>query len=192
MKKFLTLKNIVVVSGFALALAVFVMSFFARFTLDLDGTRASFIHIVWGSDYLVAPGYDPIPIKAEIGADRCQPSVLLLVGNLLVIVGALAAALVTLFVNKPWAKWVVVGSAALVLAGAVMQFFAIPSFMRAMTETVGKVEGLSREQINQRYNEIMSEMSKYNPAIGVSVAAGVVGVVAALGLGASQFLPEKK
>ena len=192
MKKFLTLKNIVIAGGLTLALAVFVMSFFAKFTIDLDGTRASFIHIVWGSDYLVAPGYDPIPIKTEIGTDRCQPSVALLIGNLLVIVGALAAALVALLVKKPWAKWVVVGCAVLVLAGAVMQFFAIPSFMRAMTETVGKVEGLSREQINQRYNEIMSDMPKYNPAIGVSIAAGVIGVVAALGIGASQFLPEKK
>ena len=192
MKKFLTLKNIVIAGGLTLALAVFVMSFFAKFTIDLDGTRASFIHIVWGSDYLVAPGYDPISIKIEIGTDRCQPSVALLIGNLLVIVGALAAALVALLVKKPWAKWVVVGCAVLVLAGAVMQFFAIPSFMRAMTETVGKVEGLSREQINQRYNEIMSDMPKYNPAIGVSIAAGVIGVVAALGIGASQFLPEKK
>ena len=192
MKEKLTLRNILIVGGFTLALATFIMSFFARFTVDMDGTRASYLGIVWGCKYITAPGYDKIPVSEDAGVDRLQPSAILLVGTILIFVGALGAALVALFVNKPFAKWIIVGCAVLVLAGAIMEFFAKSSFVRAMFETMGKAGNWSKEKVDERYNEAMANISKFNPATGVSTASGILAIFAALAIGVAPFLPEKK
>ena len=192
MKEKLTLRNVIVAGAFALTLAVFVMSFFARFTIDLDGVRASYTNIVWGCRYIVAPGYDPIPIWEDMHVNQIKPSVVLLISTLIIFAGALAATLVALFVNKPFAKWIIVGCAVLVLAGAVMQFFAKSSFVRAMTDTNAEVEGWSKQKADDFYTEIMAKINTFNPATGVSTASGILSIVAALAIGAAPFLPEKK
>lgn len=192
MKKVLTLRNIVVWAGALLLLVAFFMSFGAKMSANVDGYQYSYNGIVWGAKTVTMMGKTvPISSMGE-GINKLEPAALLLVGFILMLVAALAAVLIGLFVNKPWAKWVVLACAVVALAGAVMQFFAKDSFANAYVNTIGKALGMSKEEIKEAIKEFRAQEDQFGAKFVINTVGGVLGLLGALAVGASQFLPEKK
>lgn len=183
MKKFLTLKNILICCGLVFALVAFFLSFAASFTVTVDHVRGQLLHIVWGCDMAIYEGH------AQSTPYEVGPAVALLLGAIFMLVGALGAAVVGLLVKKPWAKWVVVVLALLVLAGAVMQFFFIRSFANAFGKAMAKAEHMDPKTIS---DQLFKEFKSGNPSAPIPVVQGILGILAGLGLGAAVLLPEKK
>ena len=109
---------------------------------------------------------------------------LVLVGFILVLVGAIGAVLVGLLVKKPFAKWIVLCFAVLVLVGGVFQFFG----GNAAYTAYAKYAGCTFEQAK---NYFESTNAKCNPGpLGIVLA--ILSILAGAGIGVSTLLPEKK
>lgn len=195
MKKFLTLRNIVLCSGALFLLVAFFISFAAKLSLTLEGEQGSFNGIVWGCKTFTIGG-ETMPIsKADLQINgSIVPSGLLLAGAILMFVGAAGAVVVALLLKKPWAKWVVLGCAAVALTGAIFQFFALDSFVRALVDTLVKesTEPVSKEQYEQALVIYKQMIGGFAPKATVNVLMGVFGIVGSLAIGASRFIPEKE
>ena len=188
MKKFFTLRNIVLLGALVFGLLAFFLSFGARMTVTLDHTRGTLLHIIWGCDAMIYEGH------REAAPYQFGPSVLPMIGLILILVGTLAAVVVGLFLNKPFAKWIVLCGAVVALAGSVMAFIVVGPFARAFVDATIKASGMSLtpEQYNQMLEMMKTEINKGDPVYVIPVLSGIFGIVAALAAGASQFLPEKK
>ena len=186
MKKFFTIKNIVLLGAVVFGLVAFFLSFGANLIVTMDGTRGTLKNIVWGCNLFVADGHADVP-PYKIG-----PSVLTMIGFILILVGILGAAAVGLFLQKPWAKWVVIGCAAVALVGSVFTFIFVGPFARAFTDAMIKAQGLHPTQ--EQYNYFLEQVKGMfkDPSCPGCVVAGILGIIAAGAAGASQFLPEKK
>ena len=192
MKKFLTLKNILVCAGALLLLVVFFLSFGAKATMVDHGYKMSFNNIIWGCSSMTVDGAKH-GVDSVFGAQKAQPAVLQLIGLILVLLAAIGAAVVAFLVKKPWAKWVVLALAVLALAGAIFQFFALQGFARAVTLTQAKAAGITdKETIEQAYQEGVKAMKDEGIKFVMSTLCGVFGIVGALAIGAGALLPEKK
>ena len=188
MKKFFTLKNILLLGAAFFGLLAFFLSFGASMKVTMEGTRGELRHIIWGCDAAVYDGHvEAIPYK--IG-----PSVLPMVGLILILVGILAAVVVGLFLNKPFAKWIVVGCAVVALAGSIMAFIVIGPFARAYVDAMIKAMGIqpTQAQYDQALAEVKTMFKNGDPVTVIPVLSGIFGIIAAGAAGVSQFLPEKK
>lgn len=188
MKKFLTLRNIVLLGALVFGLLAFFLSFGASMTVTMDGSRGTMKNIIWGCNLFVVEGHGEVP-PFEFG-----PSVLPMIGLILILVGTLAAVVVGLFLNKPFAKWIVLCGAVVALAGSVMAFIVVGPFARAYVDAVVKAGemSLTPEQYNQLLEMMKTELNKGNPVAVIPVLSGIFGIIAAGACGVSQFLPEKQ
>ena len=188
MKKFFTLKNIVLLGAVVFGLAAFFLSFAANLTVNMGGSRGTLKNIVWGCNQFVSEGHVDVP-PYKIG-----PSVLTMIGFILILVGILGAAAVGLFLQKPWAKWVVVACAVVALAGSVMTFIYIGPFARAYVDAMFKADGShpTQEQYNYFLEQFKQMIKDGDPSCPGCIIAGILGIIAAGAAGVSQFLPEKK
>ena len=67
MKKFFTLKNILLLGAAVLGLLAFFLSFGASMKVTMDGTRGELRHIIWGCDVAVYEGHvEAVPYKVTI------------------------------------------------------------------------------------------------------------------------------
>ena len=188
MKKFFTLKNILLLGAAVFGLLAFFLSFGASMTVTMDSIRGELRHIIWGCDVAVYEGHvQAVPYKFG-------PAVLPMVGLILILVGILAAVVVGLFINKPFAKWIVVGCAVVALAGSVMAFIVVGPFARAYLDATIKASGmkLTPEQYDQYLAEVKTMFKNGDPVTVIPVLSGIFGIIAAAAAGVSQFLPEKK
>ena len=193
MKKFLTLKNIVLCSGALLLLVAFFLSFGATAHGTNHGVASSYDNIVWGCNSLTIDGVKHPLSELMPGLVRAKPAALQLTGIILMLVAAIGAALVALLVKKPWAKWIVVGLAVVAVAGAVFQFFALQGFVRGMVNAMAENLGITdKEAIEQEYKEFLKNAREDGVKITMNIVMGVLGIIGGLAVGASQFLPEKK
>lgn len=193
MKKFLTLKNIILCSGALLLLVAFFLSFGATVHGENHGVTSSYNNIVWGCDSITMDGTKHALSELMPGLERAKPAALQLVGIILMLVAAIGAALVALLVKKPWAKWIVVGLAVVAVAGAVFQFFALQGFARGMINAMAEKMGITdKETIEQEYQEFLKTAREQGAKITMNIVMGVLGILGGLAVGASQFLPEKK
>ena len=188
MKNFFTLKNIVLLGAVVFGLVAFFLSFAANLTTTIDGARGTMKNIVWGCNLFVSEGHVEVP-PYKIG-----PSVLTMIGFILILVGILGAAGIGLFLQKPWAKWIVVACAAVALVGSVFTFIYVGPFARAFTDAMFKAQGLhpTQEQYNHMFEQVKEMFKNGDPSCPGCVVAGILGIIAAGAAGASQFLPEKK
>ena len=192
MKKFLTLRNIVLCAGALLLLVAFFLSFGAKATGVEMGMKSAYNNIIWGCDSLTING-ETHTLAEIMGFKAAKPAALPLVGLILMLVAALGAVVVALFVKKPWAKWVVLALAVLAVAGAVFQFFAMQGFCRGMVLAIAEKNGVTDKQaIEEAYNTYLQKMKDADVKFTMSTVMGVLGIVGGLAVGASQFLPEKK
>lgn len=193
MKKFLTVRNIVLCAGALFLLVAFFLSFAAGLKVTEMGQQATFKNIIWGCRKIIGPDGEELSIGVVFGTEKVGPAVLPFIGLLLMILSVIGAILVTLLVKKPWAKWVVVALAALAIAGAVFQFFAISQFVRAGVNAMAKEAGITdKEQINKYYEQYLNLFKNEDAKAPVSVVMGVLGILGGCALGVSALLPEKK
>ena len=198
MKKILTLKNVVLFGGALLLLVAFFLSFGASFS-QTNGSQASvYNNIIWGCDKMILrDGSDvhTMPVKGTItSGDRLLPSGVLLAGIIMMLVGAIGAVVIALFLKKPFAKWIVLGFAAIALAGAIMQFFALDSFAHAIVDTMKKDYngGVTDAEYQEALAQAKSNLSQYNGKSVMCIIMGILGLLGSLAAGASIFLPEKE
>lgn len=192
MKKFFTLRNIVLCCGALFLLVAFILGFVASLKLTYSGMVAEVKNIVWGANKLFVDGQER-PISDFAGVDKVGPAVLPFIGALLMILAAVGAVLVALLVKKPWAKWVVVGLAVLAIAGGVFQFFAYDQTVRAIVHALAKEAHVTdKEQIKEMIEQMKEAYKDFDPKTTVNILMGVFGIVGGLALCGSQFLPEKK
>ena len=193
MKKFLTLRNVVLCFAAALVLAALIMSFFVSLNATFMGQTGSYKHILWGCDKAILEGQE-VPVS-EMGTytDKTIKAMALpLAGLIMMVVAAVGAVLVALFVKKPFAKYVVAGLGLVILAGGIMQFWPIESFSRASVLSMKGIEGASKEEIKEAvefYTKMFKEAGANAP---VAIVMGVLGCLSGVAVAASQFLPEKK
>ena len=192
MKKFFTLRNIILLAGAFILVLFFFLSFAGKCVAYVDGYKFSYNLIVWGSNSLTMEGHKVPVSDLGIGVDHFQPSALLLVGFILMLLAAIGAVLVALLVKKPFAKWIIVACAGVALIGAIFQFLAKDSFARAYIGTLAKGAGMTKEEIREAIAEFKGEMTKAGAKFVLNVLAGVFGIIGAGAIGVSQFLPEKK
>ena len=170
----------------------FCLSFGAKLNMSYMGQTGYYSTIIWGCKSLNEGGVTHQISEMGLGFDKIQPAVLPLIGLILILVGVIAAVLVLLLVKKPWAKWVVLACAVVIVAGGVFQFFAYTSFLRAYANTVAKAYGITdKETIKQFYDATKEQLDKYNPKATMSILCGVFGIVAGLAAGVVPFLPQK-
>ena len=193
MKKVLTLRNVIVWAGALLLLVAFFLSFGAKMSIIMDGVQFSYNGIVWGSNSVTMGGVTVPVSKMEIGVDKLLPSGALLVGVILMLVASIAAVVIGLLVKKPWAKWVVLGCAAVAITGAIMQFVAKDSFAHAYVNTLMKAEGITdKAAIDEAFKQFRYSMDQYGAKVTLPIVSGVLGLIGALAIGGAQFLPEKE
>ena len=194
MKKYLTLKNCVLCFAGVLVLTTFILSFFVSINGALQEEKCVFNHALWGCDTITFAGKDH-PIKQlQIFGDKNNLKMMgvAFAGLLMMVLGTIAAILVALFLKKPWAKYVVVGCAAVVLAGGIMQFFPLESFARSFVNSYYNISEASQSEVEAMVNDMIAVFKNHDGNAPVSVVMGVFGCLSAVGLGAVPFLPEKQ
>ena len=185
MKKFLTLKNILLCSAALLALAAFILSFLVDVNfVTQGGDGARFFKFIWGPKRLAEFGEGEFH-EADIPAALLpMPTATLpLVGALLVLIGTVAAVVVGLLVKKPFAKWIVLGCGALAVLGGVFFFF----FKAGALAQFGKMMDITAEQAKQFLEAAGAKIKSAG-----AVVAGILGILAGGACAASALLPEKK
>ena len=169
--------------AFALAAVLLVAFATIKGGTPFPGVTETVYNIVFGANKAV------LTDGVHTGTETLNygPSVLLLIGWILIALGLVCGAIVAflgekLFKNNKVAMMAALGVAALVLVGGVFQFFALSSFTRASYEAVG---GIS-------YEDLYDTLKEYGwNSIGCTLG-GVFSIVAALALAVRGFLPEKK
>ena len=194
MKKYLTLQNCVICFVGALILAAFIMSFCMNFNGVIQDESCVFYHVFWGCDTVGYAGMSRTIRELQIfgNKDHLKMMGLAFAGLLMMILGTIAAILVTLFLKKPWAKYVVVGCAAVVLAGGIMQFFPVETFARSFVNSYYNIEEASQADIDKMVNDMVAIFKNHNANAPVAVVMGIFGCLSAVGLGALPFLPKKQ
>ena len=185
MKKFLTLKNILLCSACIFALVAFILSFTADVKfVDAEGYGEMFFNFIWGPKKLAEFGNgqtQTAPIPAELLP--MPVATLPLVGSLLVFIGAVAAVVVGLLVKKPWAKWVVLGCAVVVLVGGVFFFFIKDGALAQLAKAM---------RVDKEGAQAIIDYYKLKIKSAGAVVGGIMGILSACSLCGAAFVPEKQ
>lgn len=173
MKKFLTVKNLVLVVAFILGLVAFILSFNVN-PIIYKGTlvEVDFKNVVWGGAV-----WPTLTEDKKIAA-----TALPLVGALLVLVGSLAACCLGFFGEKLFKdakiKMIVaIGCGTLVILGGAFFFATKDSF----ATNLALVSSLSKENA-------LKDLSDFGP----EVASSILGIVSGLAIVAAVFVPNKQ
>ena len=180
MKKFFTLKNILLCVAALFAVLAFVFSFLVNLKLTGDSTSVTFHGIIWGCNKAVET------IGSVSHTDTYDPAMhaaaLPLVGAILVLVGGLAACLFGFVLKgKKWAKYAVIGSACLMVLGGVFFFFTYPAFCQSYAEFVGG---------DTTAADIKDLWKDSNPNVALAVVAGILSILGGLSACGSQLLKK--
>ena len=189
MKKFFSLRNIILLSGALLVLVAFFLSFAASFKfISTSGWYQKAFHIIWGCDKIDMNG----SIQYADAENKIGVAVIPFIGIWLMLVGALGVVIVALAVKKPWAKWVVICFAVLILAGAIMQFFIFDAFCRAYVHKAAEMNHWTKQEEIAEYKHFKEQYGYFDHRAPVSAIMGAFGITGALAAVASRFIPEKK
>ena len=187
-----TMKKVLPLVAFGLAVVAIVLSLFASMKIVAAGTTGIYKNIIWGCKEIEVDGH-VIAIKDLIGVERAGIAVIPFIGLILMLLGGVGALLVALLAKKPSAKWIILICGVLILAGAIMQFFILNAFARAMVEASYKQAGITdKEQINQAVKESIENLKKQDPKFVVSTIMGILGCLGGVAAIAGALLPEKK
>ena len=187
-----TMKKVLPLVAFALVAVAIVLSFFAGLRVTIAGVSGVYKNVIWGCKEIDSGGHITT-VKSIIGVDSIGISVLPVIGLALMLVGGVGALLVALLAKKPSAKWLVLVCGVLILAGAVMQFFILNAFGRAMITTIYKEAGITDQaQIEEAVKEGIENLKKQDPKCVVSTIMGILGCVGGVAAIGGALLPEKK
>lgn len=187
-----TMKKVLPLVAFLFVVAAIIMSFFAGLKGTSSGITSTFKNIIWGCKEVDVEG-TVVSLKSFIGIESAGISVLPFIGLILMLLGGVGGLLVALLAKKPSAKWILLICGVLVLAGAIMQFFAMQAFVRALVTTMYKEAGVTdKAEIEKAVKEGIENVKKQDPKIVMSVIMGILGCLAGVFNAAAGLLPDKK
>ena len=180
MKKFLTLRNVLVFCGAFLLVLGFALSFAVVGKLEGMGTVVTVQGVYYNAKEVVTEGH-----VVEIPEQYRYFATLPVVGFILGAVGGLAAVVVVLVVkNEKIRKFAVLGCAVVALVGAILSFIT----QEPATHVFAKANGMTYEEAKAG----LAALGITEKASVLSIIMSVLGAVGAVAIGASQFVPEKK
>ena len=191
MKEKLTLRNILICAGAFLGLLVFCLSFADTFKSNIDAAQATFHNVVWGCKKVTADvggKMKEADLYDAFGIKNAGALALPLVGLILVLLSAIGAVVVALFVkNEKIAKIALLVCAGLILVGGVFQFFAGAFFPGRVADKMIK-EGV----ITASERKFVLEGFKNRHVGAAVIITGILGILGGALVAVSQFIPDKK
>ena len=191
MKKFLTLKNILVCCGALLGVLVFAVSFADGLAGTMEGANAKLPNLVWGVKKIVfSVGGKETTYAFYDGFGIPSSGVLVLpfIGLLLGLLSAIGAVVVLFLVKDAKAQKIALFvCAGLILVGGVFQFFAgsmFPGQVANKMIAAGVIPESNRELVYRMFADVHANAAVY--------LTGVFGILGGLSIAASHFVPEKK
>ena len=191
MKKFLTLKNILVCVGALFGILVFALSFADGMKGVIDGVDGKIPNIVWGSTKIIGSfgGHvETVPFYDGFGVASSGILALPFIGVLLALLSAIGACVV-LFVVKDAKvqKIALLVCGGLLLLGGIFQFFAgamFPGHVANKMIANGVIPESNRELVYRMFANMHANAAVY--------LTGVFGILGGAAIAVSQLLPEKK
>lgn len=190
MRKFLTLRNILLFGGAFLAILAFFIAFAAGVNGKYEVGNMSSAGLIMGQRTVSANGHTYTGTNVSMVFGDKRP-VLAVIGVILIILGGVLAPVAAIFLKKPWVKWVFVGVAVVILVGAIFVFCLKGSLINAIADAIidaGDAGSTARSEIIEIYTEAFADMHINAGAI----FTGIFAILGALAIGASQFVPDKK
>lgn len=191
MKKFLTLKNILLCAGALCGILVFALSFASGMSGIIEGIQAKIPNIIWGATQIkgnINGHVEVIAFYEGFGLTSSGVLALPFIGVLLALLAAIGACVVMFVVkNEKTRKIVLLVCAGLILLGGVFQFFSGAMFPNHVANRMianGVIPESNRPYVIQMFVQMHANAAVY--------ITGVIGILGGLAVGASQFLPEKK
>lgn len=183
MKKFLTLRNVLICAGAFLALLVFIFSFVAELRAVNPGGDFSNLNFIWGGTKVRNNATGAI---ADSG-DGVGVVVLPMLGAILSILGGLCAVVIALcgdklFKNEKVAKIVLLVAGGLIVLGGVFTLFAKEGYIG----NVAREEGITVEQY-----KAWIQSQNITLKCGLPIVSGILGIVGGGAIILSQFVQEK-
>lgn len=189
MKEKLTLRNAIIWTAALVALILFFCSFGATTTLNgtIEGDYINMItpHAVWGSKSISgysAGHYFGVFLQKPVG-NACG-----IIGSLLLFLAAGGLVVITLLLkNEKTAKILTFVCGGAMLVAGVLLFFVGETPWYVLKEWMLEEEGqaVTIEQIKQQY-------VGFKASSGFGIGGGIVSILFAAGVVASQFIPDKK
>ena len=186
MYKFLTRRNVLLCHAILFSVLVFIASFFMQLRVNQGGDYCRYMNIFWGCSYAFK-NTTKISIETAFGIKSVPVLGLPLAGFLLIFLGSIGAFLIAMFVNKPFAKWIILVFAVIILAGAIMQFFPISSFVRSGLRALQKKNGWSEEQYRQNLATWLPAFRENSYGTPAAVIMGILGIAASGLVGMAAF-----
>lgn len=188
MKEKLTLRNLVIVLAFVLGIVALIVSFNAGAKANMEfagqSMKCETRGLIFGKQYSIVDG-----VKGEAETEDLVHAKLAQLGVILLVVAPVLALVAALFLPKEVAKKVVIGTAVVAVVGVVFVCMMKGSYIRQMVKhELPDATGEEKKEAIKFYKEMMKD----NKPNGALIVVIVLGIVEALGLAASQFLPEKK
>ena len=184
MKKYLTLKYLVLVTTAFVVVLMFFLSFAGNYYLNASGEIIKFPGYVWGANraeiWFAGSLYESLAIPK---GEREVPA-LPLVGLILSLVSAIGMCLVTFLIPEekfPAKKWIVVACAGLIVVGGILLFVN----KNAGRELVCKLLGISRAELEKH----LAAKEGYDRA-NMCVATGILYILFGASVAGVQFLKK--
>ena len=184
MKKYLTLKNLVLVTSVFVVVLMFFLSFAGNYYLNASGEIIKFPGYVWGAQridiWYAGSLYESLAIPK---GEREVPA-LPLVGLILALVAAIGMCLVTFLIPDekfPAKKWIVVACAGLIVVGGILLFVN----KNAGRELVCKLLGIPRAELEKH----LAAKEGYDRA-NMCVATGILYILFGGAAAGIQFLKK--
>lgn len=185
MKKFLTLRNILICGGAFLAILVFIFSFVAAFRVTAsNGTWNEFQGIIWGARTIK---YSDGSSETLAPADAFGAVVLPLIGAILFILAGLGSIVLVLFGDKFLSEqvkkigFIVCGG--LLVLGGIFTFFTAEGFIASYAA-----------KFNASVQDVKDVWAAVNAKVscGLPIVSGILAIVGGGAICASQFIPDKQ
>ena len=175
MKEKLTLRNLLLCGGALAGLVAFVFTFLAKVTVSFMGSVTQYKNAIWGA-------------KVQIGSDswlQLGPSVLPMIGAILIIVAAICAGVMllageTLVKEEKIRKIILWVAAGLMVVGGVLLFFTLQGFVKAYAD-----------KTHQDYSTLLKNIKEMNPKTTMSVIAGIGAILGGLCIGVAPVVKQK-
>ena len=185
MKKFFTVRNILISAACFLGLLVFIFSFITAYRSTNGNDWSQINGIIWGARTTVYSDGSSQTVAPE---DATKALALPLIGALLAFIGGLCAFLVALFGNKLF-KNETVGKVVLFVAGGLMILGGVFTFFTqgAFESYLAKEAGITVEDYKKALELLGSKVS-----CGLPIVSGILAILGGGAVVVSQFIPEKK
>lgn len=189
MKKFLTLRNVIIWTAALIGLVMFFVSFALPAKMVADGIEGTIDHVIWGFDSMTGGGYH-VTIAEAYHFKSADANGFGLVGFLLTLIAALVLVVAVFLIKKEKiAKIIIFASAGLMLVGGIFQLLVVPGISSSFVNAAVRAYG---EGVRQEAKSIGDSLQGYSSLSGGSIVCAILTFLAGGAAVASQFVPDKQ